>query len=111
MVNLPLRLPINVCLSDVKEVGCNVYGEHGLFIDLIDGKAGVLSLIGGGGCKDRIESDRSRLVVVTKGSGQEKLFIVRMPKQTEANYVLEAVSQRLKARAPCTQAIISGYMA
>ena len=48
MVRLPLWLVFLVSLGDVEIVGGDVHNEHGLFVNLIDSKTGILALVGGG---------------------------------------------------------------
>ena len=64
VVNFPLWDTVNVCLCDVEEVGGNIDRKHCFFIDFIESEAGIFTLISCGRCENRVESNRSRLIVV-----------------------------------------------
>ena len=52
VIDFPFRLTFNVSLSDVEDIGCYVYNQHGFLVYLVKSKARVLVLVSGRGCKD-----------------------------------------------------------
>ena len=63
MIGLPHGIFVDVSLGYVEVVRGYVQNEHGLFVDLVNSEARILAFISSGGSKDRIESNRLRLVV------------------------------------------------
>jgi hypothetical protein len=97
VVDFPLWDTVNISLSDVEEVSCNIDRKHSFLINLINSKARIFALIGGGRSQNGIESDGSRLIVVSHRSCEEELLIVRVSEQTESNDVLETISKSLES--------------
>ncbi len=59
VVDFPLWDTVHISFSDVEEVSCNIDWKHSFFIDLINSKARIFALIGGGRSQYGIESDGS----------------------------------------------------
>lgn len=110
MIDFPTWLSILVGLGNVEEVSGNIGNEHGLLIDLIESKARVLSLIGGGGCENGVESDGFRLVESADGSSQVEGLVMGVAEKTESNDVLETIGKGLETGSPSTEAAMGRDM-
>lgn len=110
VVDFPLWDTVNISLSDVEEVSCNIDWKHSFLIDLINSKARIFALIGGGRSQNGVESYGSRFIVVSHRSCEEELLVVRVSEQTKSNDVLETISKSLESRSPCSQAVIGWDM-